>query len=74
MSLAARFGVTIYYGKPNKTQFKQIVRGLADEAGIRMPEEELFAEANKWELSHGGLSGRTAAQFVKYIQGREGTQ
>ncbi len=74
VSLAARFGVTIYYGKPNKTQFKQIVRGLADEAGIRMPEEELFAEANKWELSHGGLSGRTAAQFVKYIQGREGTQ
>ena len=25
------------------------------------------SEANKWELSHGGISGRTATQFVNYI-------
>ena len=30
-------------------------------------DEELCREANKWELSHGGISGRTATQFVNYI-------
>jgi hypothetical protein len=34
-----------------------------------MPEEELFLEANKWELSHGGLTGRTAQQFIDHILG-----
>ena len=32
---------------------------------------ELLAEANKWELSHGGLSGRSAQQFVDYLQGMQ---
>ena len=35
-----------------------------------MSDEELRAEANKWELAHGGLSGRTAAQFVNYLLGQ----
>ena len=35
-----------------------------------MPDEELKAEANKWELSHGGISGRTAQQFVNYLDGQ----
>ena len=32
-------------------------------------DEELLGEANKWELSHGGLSGRSAQQFIDYILG-----
>ena len=35
-----------------------------------MPEEDLLLEANKWELSHGGLSGRTAQQFIDYLMGQ----
>ena len=35
-----------------------------------MPEEELLQEANKWELSHGGLSGRSAQQFIDYLLGK----
>ena len=35
-----------------------------------MPEEELLLEANKWELAHGGLSGRTAQQFIDYLLGQ----
>ena len=34
-----------------------------------MPEDELLAEADKWELAHGGLSGRTAVQFIDHILG-----
>ena len=71
LSLAARFGVTIYYGSPDKRQFETIVKALADRHGLDMPEQELFAEANKWELSHGGLSGRTAAQFITHLKARQ---
>lgn len=70
LSLVARFGVTIYFGKPDKKQFQEIVRQLAARSGIVMPEEELLLEANKWELSHGGLSGRTAQQFIDYLSGK----
>lgn len=69
LSLVARFGVTIYYGKPSKKEFQQIVKVLAEKHGVTMPEEELLLEANKWELSHGGLSGRTAQQFIDYLLG-----
>ena len=67
----ARFGVTIYFGSPNKKEFQEIVRSLAEKNGINMPEEQLLLEANKWELSHGGLSGRTAQQFIDYLAGQE---
>ena len=42
---------------------------LAKKNGIDMSDDELFLEANKWELSHGGLSGRTAQQFIDYLAG-----
>ena len=71
LSLVARFGVTIYFGSPDKKEFQEIVRTLAQRGGIDMPEEELLLEANKWELSHGGLSGRTAQQFVDYLMGQD---
>lgn len=71
LSLVARFGVTIYFGKPDKKEFQEIVRQLAAKNGIEMPEEKLLLEANKWELSHGGLSGRTAQQFIDYLAGTQ---
>lgn len=68
LSLVNRFGVTISYEKPNQKEYFNIVVNLAKRAGITMSEEELTREANKWELSHGGISGRTAQQFVDYLQ------
>ena len=70
LSLYARFGVTIYFGAPSKKEFQQIVSALAERYQISMDTETLLAEANKWELSHGGLSGRTAQQFVDYLRGK----
>lgn len=69
LSLFARFGVTIYFGRPDKKQFQQIVKELAERNDVVMSEEALLLEANKWELSHGGLSGRTAQQFIDYLLG-----
>jgi len=69
LSLVYRFGVTIFFCGPDKKEFQDIVKVLAERAGIQMPEDELLLEANKWELNHGGLSGRTAQQFVDYLSG-----
>lgn len=71
LSLYARFGVTIYFGSPSKKEFGQIVTALAEKNGVAMDQEQLLAEANKWELSHGGLSGRTAQQFINYLLGKQ---
>ncbi len=70
LSLVNRFGVTINYSKPTQKEYFDIVIHLARKEGIRMSDEELCREANKWELSHGGISGRTAQQFVYYLAGR----
>ncbi len=71
LSLVYRFGVTIFFCGPDKKQYEEIVKGLAARYGVMMEEEKLLAEANKWELSHGGLSGRTAQQFIDYLRGME---
>ena len=71
LSLVSRFGVSIYFGSPDKKQFQQIVQTLADRYGVAMSEDELLLKANQWELSHGGLSGRTAQQFIDYLLGKQ---
>lgn len=71
LSLVNRFGVTISFSRPNQKEYFHIVTELAKrEPSITLSEEELCAEANKWELSHGGISGRTAQQFVNYLAGK----
>lgn len=72
LSLVNRFGVTINFSRPTQKEFFHIVCDLAKrEPAITLSEEELCAQANKWELSHGGISGRTAQQFVNYLAGKE---
>lgn len=69
LSLSQRFGVSIYFGSPGKDVFDRIVLELARREGIIMSEDELLLEANKWELSHGGRSGRCARQFIDHLLG-----
>ena len=70
LSLAARFGCSICYFNPNRQQYHDIVRGIAARVpGLAMSDEELLAAANRWEIRHGGISGRTAQQFVNYLTG-----
>ena len=72
LSLVARFGVTIGYYKPSQKEYFHIVTTLARRyPEITLSEEELCAEANKWEMSHGGISGRTAQQFITYLLGKK---
>ncbi len=71
LSLVARFGVTINFSSPAQKEFMEIVRVLARrQENIKLTDEELYLEANRWELSHGGRSGRTAQQFINYLAGQ----
>ncbi|HBN55486.1 MAG TPA: AAA family ATPase [Lachnospiraceae bacterium] len=71
LSLVARFGVTIYFGKPSQKEYFTIVKELRKRyPAITCTDEELCAKANQWELSHGGISGRTAQQFINYMAGQ----
>lgn len=71
LSLVNRFGVTINFSRPSQKEYFNIVCELAKrEPSITLSEEQLCAEANKWELSHGGISGRTAQQFINYLAGK----
>ena len=56
LSLVNRFGCQICYSKPSHKEFYDIVINLARRNNINMSDEELCAEANKWEISHGGIS------------------
>ncbi|MGN1080478.1 MAG: ATP-binding protein, partial [Acutalibacteraceae bacterium] len=71
LSLSARFGVLINYSAPDRQEFLEIVKTLSVREGIKMSDEMLFAEANKWELRHSGVSGRTARQFIDYLAGKQ---
>ena len=71
LSLASRFGVTIYYGKPDPAEYMNIVRVLAERSGISMDENELKDAARKWEIRHGGMSGRVASQLITWLENRD---
>ena len=72
LSLASRFGVTIYYSKPDPEEYLHIVKELAERNGIELSEKDLYDRARKWELRHGGMSGRTADQLITWLQSEAG--
>ncbi len=71
LSLSSRFGVLINYSAPDKTEFLEIVKALAERERLSVSQEVLFREANIWEMRHGGVSGRTARQFINYLAGMQ---
>lgn len=68
LSLADRFGITITFPSPDQKGYLQIVQGLALQRGLVVEEEELHRLALRWEMMHNGRSGRTARQFVDYLE------
>ena len=71
LSLVNRFGLSIGYFKPTYREFDNIVLTLAARyPQIQMSEEQIIAEAHKWEMRNGGISGRTAQQFINHLCGK----
>lgn len=70
LSLSERFGLKIGFFRPDQKEFFDIAKGIARREGLEIDDEELFAEARKFSMSHSGFSGRTAEQCVKYLMGK----
>ena len=71
LSLVNRFGLSIGYFKPSRREFDEIVLGLAARyPQIKLSEDEIIAAAHVWEMRNGGISGRTAQQFVNHLLGQ----
>lgn len=68
-ALSDRFGLTIPFMNPKKDIYLQMVAADAKRLGVQMPEEELFAGAERFALQKGGRSGRAAHQYVAQIKG-----
>lgn len=69
MSLVNRFGCMINYSKPTRDQYLNIVKELAQRENINISEDKLIAGAKQWEMYHGGISGRTAQQYINHLMG-----
>lgn len=65
MSLAARFGLTVTFGQPDKSRFVQIVSDLAAQYGVGENPEKLIVKAEAFAIRAGGRSPRVAKQFIE---------
>ena len=71
LSLASRFGIAINFSSPQRKTYHEIVRTLAEKSGLSVDDDELIAGADRWEIRHGGMTGRAARQYVDYLSGRK---
>ena len=70
VSLSERFGLQIYYAKPDRQEYIDMVLFLAEKEYPHIKQAELIAGANAWAVKHGGFSGRAAQQYVLSLSGR----
>ena len=70
MSLSDRFGLFVTFMRPDKQTYLDIVKKLAKDMGLDIPEERLFTAAERFSTRRGGRSPRVAKQFVEWLQGR----
>ena len=63
LSLAERFGISLFFPAPDSKQYIQSVSALLERCGVEMT-EDIKKEAVRWEMNYGGKSGRCAKQFV----------
>lgn len=73
LSLSDRFGLTLTFGRPSPDEFVNIVEGIAKIEKMDIAKEELSKRAFQWELTHKGLSGRTARQFIDNLLWEKGS-
>ena len=64
-ALSDRFGITLPFMVPKKDTYLEIVAKLAEDQHI--PEDVLFAGAERFALERGGRSGRVARQYVDQL-------
>lgn len=68
LSLSDRFGLTLTFLQADQEIYLKIVHHLAKRAGIELSQSDLDFRALQWATRHNGQSGRTAQQFINYLQ------
>jgi uncharacterized protein len=69
LSFSDRFGLTLTFEPANQDTYLTIVKHLATLAKIELSQEDLEFRAKQWATRHNGRSGRTARQFIDFLQG-----
>jgi uncharacterized protein len=69
LSLSDRFGITLTFITPDQERYLTIVREIAAMRGLSLDAQELRMRAIRWAMYHNGFSGRTARQFVDFLDG-----
>ncbi len=67
LSLSDRFGLVVYFSKPNKKLYLDIVHELAKKENLTIDEKELDLKAEAFALAKGSRSPRAAQQFIKSL-------
>lgn len=70
LSFSDRFGLTLTFEPADQDTYLQIVQHLAQLAEIDLPWEDIRAQALQWATRHNGRSGRTARQFIDFLEGK----
>lgn len=70
LSLADRFGLMVTFINPGRQQYYDILDGIAADRQLPVSAEELHAGAERWALSRGGRSPRTARQYIDHLEAR----
>ena len=65
MSLAARFGLTVTFSVPDREKYLFIIRELAKQYDLTIPEPALSVRAEAFAIRAGGRSARVAKQFIE---------
>ena len=69
MSLSDRFGIRLGLPHFDMETYLDIVSNYASLRNISINHKTLKQKAMQWSLSHGSYSGRTARQFIDYLEG-----
>ena len=67
MSLSDRFGLTIYFSRPAKKLYLDIVHELAKRHGVEMDQGQMDLRAEAFALARGSRSPRAAEHFIKSL-------
>ena len=68
-SLSDRFGIRVAFVSPTQAQYLKIVDALAAQRCLAIDHADLRARAVTWAQQQNGYSGRTARQFVDFLEG-----
>jgi hypothetical protein len=68
LSLSDRFGLSITFINPDKSDYLDIVEKIATDRQLNVDMDKLCAQAEVWARRRGGRSPRCAKQFIDHVE------